>query len=399
MIQSFTRAEHNYMVSNFSPLKPLPSSDMRIIRSTGQASCGGVLSSFVACYRIQVSSTLFPAKRSDCYDAYHFPDDNMFLLPDLYGSLEPRKYPNPGEQIEASRQFYLEMLKNSNTDHDYCHSYATNNYYLNVRTCYPQAFFIDASSIRDGHQVLIRIVTKEGDLNHVGEQTTLRIQRLKSNLWKHVKKLSLPIIKKITSSDSECKPVQDNSLTKEQCGNIGLQHGFEGGMYVVGKHVNSYARQDSHADTQYVKYKGTDQLLPGLKVMSKELCHLLSHHFHWETLLMRQTMRSFNELPPKCVGGKDGISKSFNVSVNLANPSHYDGHDFGVGVSVWMERVQYHPTDSYFILPNAMVSDIGNEKFTRHGVIIKLCDSCAISWDGSLIRHCTSVQTTPEHNN
>jgi len=26
-------------------------------------------------------------------------------------------------------------------------------------------------------------------------------------------------------------------------------------------------------------------------------------------------------------------------------------------------------------------------------VIIKLCDGCAISWDGGLLRHCTSIRT------
>jgi len=32
----------------------------------------------------------------------------------------------------------------------------------------------------------------------------------------------------------------------------------------------------------------------------------------------------------------------------LANEAHYDCNDLGVGISIWMDRVQDHPTDGYF---------------------------------------------------
>ena len=70
----------------------------------------------------------------------------------------------------------------------------------------------------------------------------------------------------------------------------------------------------------------------------------------------------------------------------LANEAHYDCNDLGVGISIWMEWVQDHPTDSYFVL---LVTD--NKKQTRSGVLIKLCDGCAISWDGALVKHCTLI--------
>jgi len=53
--------------------------------------------------------------------------------------------------------------------------------------------------------------------------------------------------------------------------------------------------------------------------------------------------------------------------------------------------VQGHPTDSYFVLPNLLVKDINKQM--RQGVLIKLCDECAISWDGALIRHCVTLQS------
>jgi len=58
--------------------------------------------------------------------------------------------------------------------------------------------------------------------------------------------------------------------------------------------------------------------------MSQSLCPMFSHHFHWESVTMKRTMQSFDELPPLCMGGKLGMTKSMNVSINLANPAHYD---------------------------------------------------------------------------
>jgi len=52
---------------------------------------------------------------------------------------------------------------------------------------------------------------------------------------------------------------------------------------------------------------------------------------------MRRMLESFDELPPACLGGIDGLTKSINASVNLANEAHYDCNDVGVGVSIWME--------------------------------------------------------------
>ena len=110
---------------------------------------------------------------------------------------------------------------------------------------------------------------------------------------------------------------------------------------------------------------------------------------------MRRTLESFNELPPACLGGIDGLTKSINASINLANEAHYDCNDLGVGISIWMEQVQDHLTDSYFVLPNLLVTN--NKKQTRSGVLIKLCNGYAISWDGALVKHCTLIRTASEY--
>jgi len=86
--------------------------------------------------------------------------------------------------------------------------------------------------------------------------------------------------------------------------------------------------------------------------------------------------------------GMDGLTKSINASVNLANATHSDANDLGVGISVWIDIVPNHSTDSYFIFSNLILQD--NKDKTRCGLVIKLCDGCTILWGGSLLQseHC-----------
>ena len=52
------------------------------------------------------------------------------------------------------------------------------------------------------------------------------------------------------------------------------------------------------------------------------------------------------------MSGKDGLTKSMNVSINLANPAHYNIRDLGVGMAMWMETNEMQKTDVYFVFPN-----------------------------------------------
>jgi len=313
----------------------------------------------------------------------------IFLTPDLYAWHKPGTYPDPAKNKQAAQEFYVNKLRNSSSNRDGCRAYVAGSYYHNIRKCFPDAYLLDTSSFQKGESRLLRVVTNDENLNQVVEQTTVRVQRIQTDLWRRIRRISLPVIEKLNSKDY-CN-VRDNPLSKEECQFIGMEKGFDGSMYAIGKHVYQYAPRDSHPSSKYRTYSGTNDLHPELAMMSKSLSYLLSHYFHWETTTIRKTLESFDELPPACLGGMDGLTKSINTSVNLANAAHYDGNDLGVGVSVWIEKVPNHSTESYFILPNLILQD--QNKKTRYGVIIKLCDGCAISWDGGLLRHCTSIRT------
>ncbi|KAI2493370.1 hypothetical protein MHU86_21152 [Fragilaria crotonensis] len=103
--------------------------------------------------------------------------------------------------------------------------------------------------------------------------------------------------------------------------------------------------------------------------------------------------------PPE--GGMNGdggclrVSFTMDVSVDLANASHFDVNDATQGFSIWTEDEPGTTKEWYFVLPNVYgrrsPSVDGKPGDIYHGVAIKLTHGVLIGWDGRVIRHCTSV--------
>lgn len=96
---------------------------------------------------------------------------------------------------------------------------------------------------------------------------------------------------------------------------------------------------------------------------------------------------------------KRSVGFTVDMSVNLGNSSHFDVHDASQGYSVWTEEIPGCGANWYFVLPNvhgtrahrrgAHGEQLKGEPF--EGLAIKLGHGVAISWDGRVIRHCTSI--------
>ena len=99
--------------------------------------------------------------------------------------------------------------------------------------------------------------------------------------------------------------------------------------------------------------------------------------------------------PLKGMGG-DGthcyVTHSMDLSVNLSNSSHYDVNDASQGFSIWTEEKPGTTGNWYFVLPN-LHGTFPDSKREYFGIAIKLTHGVLISWDGRLIRHCTSVMS------
>jgi len=115
-------------------------------------------------------------------------------------------------------------------------------------------------------------------------------------------------------------------------------------MYAFGKH---HVYQYSNGHTGYGPYDGTFAFDPELRIMSELFSHILCSHLHWETVGMRHILEKYDEKPPNCVGGNKGLTKSINVSVNLANATHYNMNDEGIGTAVWVEQSPFVEMDVF----------------------------------------------------
>jgi hypothetical protein len=80
------------------------------------------------------------------------------------------------------------------------------------------------------------------------------------------------------------------------------------------------------------------------------------------------------------------------VSVDLGNASHFDVGDSSQGFSVWTEEIPGKSANWFFVMPNLYCTNNGTP---FNGVAVRLYHGTAISWDGRVIRHCTSL-TRPD---
>lgn len=94
-------------------------------------------------------------------------------------------------------------------------------------------------------------------------------------------------------------------------------------------------------------------------------------------------------VPP--MDGVDGhrVGYTVDMSVNLGNSSHYDVHDASQGFSIWTEELIGQADNWFFIMPNIYGKRPDGTSFS--GLAVKLHHGTAISWDGRVIRHCTSL--------
>jgi hypothetical protein len=83
------------------------------------------------------------------------------------------------------------------------------------------------------------------------------------------------------------------------------------------------------------------------------------------------------------------VGYTIDTSVNLGNSSHFDVHDASQSYSVWLEEMLGRGANWCFVLPNVYGTKPDGKPF--RGMAVKLAHGVAISWDGRVIRHCTSV--------
>ena len=94
-------------------------------------------------------------------------------------------------------------------------------------------------------------------------------------------------------------------------------------------------------------------------------------------------------MPPMDGDFWDWVARTIDMSVNLGNSSHFDINDCSQGFAVWTEEIPGKARNWYFIMPNVYGTRADGTPF--FGLAVRLYHGVAISWDGRVLRHCTSV--------
>ncbi len=409
-IKAWGKVMGNPLAAAQNKLAQLPATALRIRRSDGQCAKGGQLISFDAVvFKIKVYNPCnLPIFRDIVlHQAYHLPDENVLISPDLQLDLLDRKRNNivghtnttttdkfNCNGIERTKKSYMQQLKykylerlaNSNSNRAGCKQFPKNSYYQYPLACSDNPLIIDGSSIPVDKEIQIRVV-QEPKLNVVGVQSTIRIQHVGVEEFSAAKEKCIKLGRTMKARKGRSS-VRDKPLSKEQCSMHHLPYGFDGHMYAIGQHIDAYGLKKHPVD-----YASTDNNVKAqMFEYNDELQKLFQQQFHWESSTMQNGLLLHDEMPPFYLGGRRATTKTVNMSHNLANSPHFDPYDFGVGYAVWaFDNINDEDhVEQYFMFPNLLTTD--SEMNTKKGVIIEICDGLLISWNGNVIRHCTSIR-------
>ena len=162
-------------------------------------------------------------------------------------------------------------------------------------------------------------------------------------------------------------------------------NGDLGGMHPIGRHIDK-----SWKSVQYV----TSSSEGAIPVLSKavEAASILASVAIPAALRVMQDFENDSGMqhPPGMEGGRCRVTLSMDLSINLANSSHYDVNDASQGFTIWTEDYPGSTKDWYFVLPNMKGKYPGTDR-EYTGIAIKLSHGVLIGWDGRLIRHGTSM--------
>jgi len=75
-------------------------------------------------------------------DAYHMPDSETLIVPNVYARLPHYSYPDPAQDYTVAKQFYLRLLEDDPSNCTGCCQYIKHSYYR-----YPKSFVLQHWSL------------------------------------------------------------------------------------------------------------------------------------------------------------------------------------------------------------------------------------------------------------
>jgi hypothetical protein len=186
------------------------------------------------------------------------------------------------------------------------------------------------------------------------------------------------------------RDVQVLARSVRETGSPSVQNGLgdKGSMCAVGMRI----MHDKHTRLRYVTSSSA--------AMQENLSKAVSAAAWLAAVTVPAVLRVMQDMEED--GGMNGdghfchVTHTMDVSVDLSNSSHYDVNDASQGFSIWTEDSPGTTKDWDFVLPNVYGRRNGDGHRTYNGLATQLTHGVLISWDGRLIRHCTSLMNRPQ---
>jgi hypothetical protein len=262
---------------------------------------------------------------------------------------------------DIGRKKFQSKLLSSNTNHINRRSYIDGALYVNLP---------------DYVYVLDHTITGDIDLSvdHINKNNIST-----SKPWVMVRKVSQQsnLIMQLKNLALCCKSQSGNARSKSQ---------DKGKMFAIGTRILQGNQTDYAVNKHFHHYPS---------VCSKLALEFAMENFPSTITNMIEIERNAGVYPSNLMGGYFGIVSTMDMSCNLGNASHYDRNDASQGFSIWVETKCNSASNWYFLMPN-MILHHQNKQY--NGVAVKLSDGVSISWDGRVIRHCTTVTNSGNNN-
>ena len=95
------------------------------------------------------------------------------------------------------------------------------------------------------------------------------------------------------------------------------------------------------------------------------------------------------------IGGAFAAMPTVIISEDLGNATHIDDQDIGHSCSLWFEKRVGNAQNWYLIFPHVIIND-GEKEYC--GLAIQLFHGCFVSWEGSKLRHNSTIVRPGDDN-
>lgn len=300
--------------------------------------------------------------------AYHCPDDSgPRLPPDFIDGKDQSEQPASKRRIT-----YNERLMISPSVRRHCRRYARSCLH---RVIPPNAWTIDPQESPNVDVVIAVQASQTGNSKfHVIRRSVVQIRYLTELHG------SVALLRRVRDHAQSVAEGAKSGSARAGCGDMGSMH-------PIGTRV-----MQNLTEGKYTSSSDDDCLLA--LADSVHASAMLASMSVPAVLRVVQDLETDSGLKPTPQMSGDGgsykVSTSMDLSVNLSNASHFDVHDASQGFSTWTEDYPGSTKNWFFVLPNVYGTKPGT-KDSYNGLVIRLYHGVLISWDGRIIRHCTSV--------